>query len=107
MKQRVLIAGIGLIGGSLLKAIKQSDEYYLIGYDTDNKVLQYVQDEQMSDEVLSDCATLSARADIIILEALVSESILLLHDVHNIIFDQIVIVSDVSSVKGAIFVVSS
>jgi len=107
MKQRVLIAGIGLIGGSLLKAIKQSDEYYLIGYDTDKNVLQYVQDEQMTDEVSSDFPTVAARADIIILAAPISASIQLLHELDNITFDQKVIVSDVSSVKGTIFDVAS
>src|SRR5699024_2494656 len=97
----------GLIGGSLLKAIKQSDEYYLIGYDTDNKLLQYVQDEQMTDEVSSDFPTVAARSDITILAAPISASIQLLHELDNITFDQKVIVSDVSSVKGTIFDVAS
>src|SRR5699024_5764341 len=107
MKQRVLIAGIGLIGGSLLKAIKQSDEYYLIGYDTDNKVLQYVQDEQMTDEVSSDFPTVAARSDITAFAALLGTAVQLRHELGYITFDQRVISSDVSSVKGTILDVAS
>src|SRR5699024_6155684 len=68
---------------------------------------QYVQDEQMTDEVSSDFPTVAARSDIIILAAPISASIQLLHELDNITFDQKVIVSDVSSVKGTIFDVAS
>src|SRR5699024_791272 len=107
MKQRVLIAGIGLIGGSLLKAIKQSDEYYLIGYDTDNKVLQYVQDEQMTDEVPSDFPTVAAHSDIIILAAPISASIQLLYEIDNIKYYQKVIITDSRKVKGTRYKMTS
>lgn len=107
MKQRILIAGIGLIGGSLLKAIRQSDDTYTIGYDTDEAVLNYVQKEQMADEVSMDFATAASQADMIILAAPISASIQLLHTLDDISLDHQVIVTDVSSVKGTIFDVAN
>src|SRR5699024_12570969 len=58
-------------------------------------------------EVSSDFPTVAARSDIIILAAPISASIQLLRELDNITFDQKVIVSDVSSVKGTIFDVAS
>src|SRR5699024_3207762 len=77
------------------------------GYDTDKNVLQYVQDEQMTDEESSDFPTVAARADIIILAAPISASIQLLHGLDNITFDQKGSDSDVSYAKGSRFDVAS
>lgn len=39
MKKTVLIAGLGLIGGSMAKAIRQYTDYRILGYDISQKVL--------------------------------------------------------------------
>ena len=107
MTQRILIAGLGLIGGSLLKAIRQSDAYYIMGYDTDESVLDDVIREKMADEVSTDFAAAAKNADIIFLAAPISASIGLLQELDNLMFDHPVIVTDVSSVKGTIFNVAN
>ena len=37
---KILIVGLGLIGGSLAKAFKKFTDYDIIGYDKDEKVLE-------------------------------------------------------------------
>ena len=103
MKQKILIAGLGLIGGSILRAIRTSGNYTLLGYDIDQTVLDYCQKEQLTDEVYTSFHEAAIQADIIILAAPITTSIGLLKELDTIEFDHEVIVSDVSSVKGTIF----
>ena len=41
VKRTILIAGLGLIGGSIAKAIKQSNEHHILGYDVNEHTVQY------------------------------------------------------------------
>lgn len=101
MKRKILIAGLGLIGGSLAKAIHQSN-HYLIGYDPNEETLIYAKDQHIVDEVESNFIKAVKKADIVLLAAPITETIELLKKMDEITFQKEIIVSDVSSVKGSI-----
>lgn len=48
---KILIVGLGLIGGSLAKAFKKFTDYDIIGYDKDEKVLESALDDKSIDAV--------------------------------------------------------
>lgn len=107
MKRKILVAGLGLIGGSLAKAMQQEDENYLIGYDLNEEALQIALDEKIIDESYTDLEEAAKGAEIIILAAPISETIKLMEQIDQIVFDHDVIISDVSSVKGSILKVAN
>src|SRR5699024_8607288 len=102
MKQNILIAGLGLIGGSLAKALKQSREFHLLGFDTHEETLQYALDHHIVDKTFTCFADAALQADVIILAAPISKTIELMVKINAVYFDHDVIVTDVSSVKGSI-----
>lgn len=102
MKEKVLVAGLGLIGGSLAKAIKNSGEYTVSGFDVHNETLETAINEQIINESFTDFEEAALQADIIILATPISATINLLKQLDVIEFKDSVIVTDVSSVKGSI-----
>lgn len=103
MKRKILVAGLGLIGGSLAKAMKQDSDNYLLGYDVQQTTLDFAEKEGILDAVFEDFLTAAKQAHFIILAAPISASINLLKQLNDIPLDHEVIVTDVSSVKGTIF----
>lgn len=106
MKRTILIAGLGLIGGSLAKAIQQDPEHTVIGYDIEESTLDFAKHAVMIDERTTVFNEAAQKADIIVLAAPISASIALLEQLNEVEFEQDVIVTDVSSVKGTIFQVA-
>src|SRR5690625_992401 len=106
MNKTVLIAGLGLIGGSIAKAIGLTDEYHVIGFDVDEHTVNYALKEQIIDEIAHDFEEGVKKSSIIFLAAPISETILLMKKINHIKFDENVIVTDVSSVKGSIMEVA-
>ena len=102
MKRKILIAGLGLIGGSLAKAIKKTDENYILGYDLNEKSLRIALDEQIIDEVFTNFEEAIREAQIVFLAAPISDTIKLIKQLDEIHLEHDIIVSDVSSVKGSI-----
>ena len=102
MKRTIVVAGLGLIGGSLAKAMSQVEENFIIGYDTDKETIQYALDNEIIDQSYSKFSECVKQADIIILATPISKTIQLMNELNKLTFDKDVIVSDVSSVKGAI-----
>ncbi|MFD1849528.1 prephenate dehydrogenase [Oceanobacillus bengalensis] len=101
MKRTILIAGLGLIGGSIAKSLMLSQQNYVIGADVNQETLEYAQSNKIIHEACTfDEAVLMA--DYIILAAPISETIRLLAKLNNTSLTKEVIVSDVSSVKGTI-----
>ncbi|MGM8211614.1 prephenate dehydrogenase [Virgibacillus sp. W0430] len=100
--RKIVVAGLGLIGGSLAKAIKQSNENYIIGYDLSQETLDYAKAHHMIDTSYSNFSEAVKEADIVFLAAPISQTIQLLKKLDAISFRKEVIVSDVSSVKGTI-----
>ena len=102
MKQKVLIAGLGLIGGSLAKAIKKTNEYIIYGFDAQSETLQTAINEHIIDQSFSRFEDAAKNVDIIILATPISVTISLLQQLDTLTFNHDIIVTDVSSVKGAV-----
>lgn len=102
MKQTILVAGLGLIGGSLAKAIKNDANHYIIGYDIDEDTLNYALGESIIDQASVDFEMAVKQSQIVIIAAPISETIRLLNQMNDMDLTHDIIVSDVSSVKGSI-----
>ena len=100
--KKILVAGLGLIGGSIAKALNEVEGRYVIGYDVNEASLQYAKETGMISESETDFETACKKAEIIILAAPISATIQLMEKIAHISFDHPVIVTDVSSVKGSI-----
>lgn len=102
MKQTIVIAGLGLIGGSLAKSIYQSSQNHIIGYDINSETLEYAKINEIIHEASTDFSQAVQKADFIIFAAPISETIRLMQKLDTMVFSHDVIVSDVSSVKSSI-----
>ena len=93
------IIGLGLIGGSLAKSIKEHSRYTVWGYDIDPNVVEKALlvdaiDEELSDESLSQCD--------IVLVALYPERCVEYITSHAHLFAPNAIVIDCAGVKRAV-----
>ncbi|HIS29092.1 MAG TPA: prephenate dehydrogenase [Candidatus Avamphibacillus intestinigallinarum] len=104
-KQTVLVAGLGLIGGSIAKAISKED--HVIGYDIDSATLEYALEKQIIDEIAESFEDAALKSDFIFLASPISSTIDLLKRLDTLPFSQNVIISDACSVKGSILEVAN
>src|SRR5690625_818738 len=102
MKKNIIVAGLGLIGGSLAMSIKQSSDNHVIGYDTNIDSVDYAFQQEIISEKCFDLTTCAPDADLIILAAPISQTISLLKELDTISFNNDVVITDVSSVKETI-----
>lgn len=102
MVRKVLVAGLGLIGGSLAKAMKKDDKNYIVGYDTDRETIDYALGEGIIDEATKSFVDAVQKVEIVIIAAPISATIELLNELNDIVLTREIIVSDVSSVKGSV-----
>ena len=102
MKETVLIAGLGLIGGSLALNIKEHENIKIIGFDTNRSTLEYCKMNGITDEIYDDFEEAVTIADICILAAPVSVTVDLIKQLSGISLKKELLVSDVSSVKGPV-----
>ncbi|WP_261134792.1 prephenate dehydrogenase [Bacillus sp. Marseille-Q3570] len=99
MKRRVLLVGVGLIGGSLALAIKKEHQVKIIGYDPNEENCMLAKRLEVIDDYTSELQTEAEQADLIILAAPVEETIKLLDEFRHYQFKQNVIITDVGSTK--------
>ncbi|MBB6452211.1 prephenate dehydrogenase [Salirhabdus euzebyi] len=106
--RRVLVVGLGLIGGSLAKNIKynQENECKVYGFDNLKSTLDYAVKYQLIDEKVDTFQQGVAVADIIILATPIHITINYLEQLNKTTMDRKKIVTDVSSVKGSIMEVA-
>jgi len=102
MRRTIVIAGLGLIGGSLAKGLRTSDMNYIIGYDLCEKTLKYAVDHEIIHEATVNFTKAVNNADIVLLATPITETIKLMEVLNSVSFKRDVIISDVSSVKGSI-----
>lgn len=102
MKQSVLIAGLGLIGGSLALNIRDFEEITILGYDTNKSTLDYSKMNGIIDEAYTDFEEAVKLADICILAAPVSITVDLIHRLNTIPLTKELLLTDVGSVKTLI-----
>src|SRR5699024_12646734 len=98
MKQHILVAGLGLIGGSLAAAMKQSDNNYIIGYGLNEESLDYAIKNDLIDEGQLSFEDAVQKASVIIFAAPISETIKLMKLLDETKLEHDVIVSEVSYV---------
>lgn len=98
--KKVLIAGLGLIGGSLAANLKNHTLHELTGYDHDPQTLKYAKDQQIVDHVTSDFERAIQQADVCILACPVSITVDLIARIKTIPFKRPIVITDVASVKG-------
>lgn len=101
-KRKILVAGLGLIGGSLAKAIAKDKHHDVLGYDIHKATLDFAIMHGIIDKAYLDFPTAAKEAEVIILAAPITETIALMTALDQIDLKQQVIVTDTASVKGAI-----
>ena len=75
-KIKVAIIGLGLMGGSIAKAMKKNGNYYVIGFDTDKEVLALATESKSIDEIWDGEAALSSDITILAVNPRVALSLL-------------------------------
>lgn len=102
-KKTILIAGLGLIGGSLARAIKAGHpQFHLSAYNRSQAPRDFALQEHLVDEVSDDFDALAIKADVIILNFPVQLSIQFLKRLANLPLKQDVLISDSGSTKQEI-----
>ena len=98
----ITIVGLGLIGGSLAKALKESNQVEtVVGIDTDEETIQYALERGIIDTGTSDINDVAAGSDIIVIAThvgLISETVNSLYKCAP----EGAIITDVGSVKSSI-----
>lgn len=102
MVETVFIKGLGLIGSSLARAIKQSHpQTQIIASDINEEALQYAKENNIADKVVTDM-TGSGQADYIILASPVSQIIKDIATLAKLNLKPGVIITDVGSTKQTV-----
>lgn len=99
MKTRVLLIGVGLIGGSLALAMKKHRHVTVVGADINTNEVQLANQLGIVDYVAEDIKTEAAQADYIVLATPVEYTTAWIHDLSTWKLKETVIVTDVGSTK--------
>ncbi|MCM3184268.1 prephenate dehydrogenase [Priestia megaterium] len=102
MKTRVLLIGVGLIGGSLALAMKKHRHVTVVGADINTNEVQVANQLGIVDYAAEDIKTEAAQADYIVLATPVEYTTAWIHDLSTWKLKETVIVTDVGSTKGEI-----
>ncbi len=102
MKGTVLLLGVGLIGGSIALSIKKEHNSRIIGYDVNFERARLATSLNIIDECVQDMKLATENADLIIIAAPVTETILILNELSNSSLKDGVIITDVGSTKKEI-----
>jgi 3-phosphoshikimate 1-carboxyvinyltransferase len=98
---KVLVVGLGLIGGSLAAALRRTQKHQLWGYDLDQASMQQAQDQGVIDHQVMDLATTIDQMDLVVLAVPVKAMEKVLAQVAPYLNAHTVL-TDVGSVKGSI-----
>ncbi|WP_456278553.1 prephenate dehydrogenase [Bacillus sp. AK128] len=102
MKKRVLLVGLGLIGGSIGLAIKREKDVTIVGYDIHFERLKLAQALHVIDEIGTELSDEARLADYIIISTPVTQTEQILSDLANLPLKNGVIITDVGSTKKQI-----
>ena len=67
MKRQLVIVGLGLIGGSMARALKDFEDFERVGVDRDPDILRYALEQDVVDRVEPDLLTALAQGDLVFL----------------------------------------
>lgn len=101
MSRHIVIVGLGLIGGSMAKALHGFEDFDLIGVDVSEPTLRYALEQDVVDRVEPDPAKALAEGDLVFL-CLHPQGIVDFMAEHRDHFKPGAMVTDVCGVKGAI-----
>ncbi|MFD1738542.1 prephenate dehydrogenase [Bacillus salitolerans] len=102
MKKRILMIGLGLIGGSLALAIKRNPEVTIVGYDIQKEQVNKALSLHVIDVIGHDLLTEAEKADVIIISAPVVQTEEILKQLSRACLKEGVIITDVGSTKKQI-----
>lgn len=103
MTKRLLLIGIGLIGGSLALAVKRGQPTVrIIGHDAQLETLAQALRLGVIDEVATDFDEQAVQADVIILAAPVRQTKAMIQHLAQLSLKQTVIITDTSSTKATV-----
>jgi len=100
VKTRVLVVGLGLIGASFAKAIKQAGVAYVLGYDRDPAVPGLAIDTQVIDEAVADLSSVTS-VDVVVMAVPVMAIAGVVEQIRHLMAD-LKVLTDVGSVKGEV-----
>lgn len=101
MKKRVVIVGLGLIGGSMALALKGFEDYEIVGVDVSQPTLRFAAEHGVGDRVTGEAGQAVPEADVVIL-ALHPNGIVRFLEEYKDVFRPGALVADVCGVKTAI-----
>ncbi len=102
MKRRVLLIGIGLIGGSVTLALKEEHDVHVSGYDVNIENAQLAQRMNVIDDVVVSIRKEAPRADLIVLACPVTQVEDYLEKLAKLPLKRGALITDVGSTKGEI-----
>ncbi|MCF6139638.1 prephenate dehydrogenase [Pseudalkalibacillus berkeleyi] len=102
MNRRVLLIGVGLIGGSLALAIKKEHDATIIGYDLNEEECKLAKTLQVIDDYSIHLREEAEQADLIVFATPVEETLRLIEALNSFTLKPNVIITDVGSTKGNI-----
>ncbi|RLL48212.1 prephenate dehydrogenase [Oceanobacillus piezotolerans] len=102
MKKNIVVAGLGLIGGSLAKSMMLAEENHVIGYDVNQDSLDFALFNGIIHQAANEFLNAIQDADFIIFATPISETISLINELNQTSLKKDVIVSDVASVKSSV-----
>ncbi|GEN56685.1 prephenate dehydrogenase [Halolactibacillus alkaliphilus] len=98
----ILIAGLGLIGGSLALNLTSDTSHTVLGYDHDQATLAYAKDKRIVHDVYESFEAAVRAVDIVILACPVSVTCDLIDQMNDMVLTTDILVTDVSSVKQSV-----
>ena len=101
MEKQLVIVGLGLIGGSLAKALRGFEDYRILGVDVSQPTLRYALEQNIVDRAEEDPVRALAQGDLVFL-CLHPQGIVDFMAAHRDHFKPGAMVTDVCGVKGAI-----
>ncbi|RWZ60272.1 prephenate dehydrogenase [Halobacillus fulvus] len=99
MKEKVLIVGLGLIGGSIAMNVAKKSDVFVIGMDRSEETLNMALKQGVIHQASSNFEKAVQEADICILATPITVTIHYLNQIKEIDFKKPLLVTDVSSVK--------
>ncbi|AYC29394.1 prephenate dehydrogenase [Paenisporosarcina cavernae] len=103
---KIGIIGLGLIGGSLAKALKRNSENYVIGFDVKKESLSHALNKKIIDEIALNCEDDFHSVDYLFLATPVEKTIEIMRLIPSWRLKENVIVSDTGSTKKEIMKVA-
>lgn len=101
MRKTIVIAGLGLIGGSLALALRGFEGCRLVGVDTDRDTLEFAREHSFVNEATQDAQVALGNADLVFL-CLRPEGIVRFMEEHAGHFKAGAVITDVAGIKSAI-----